>query len=88
MGILVKFQLNISHQELNLSSVGSKIWMKVVSKNNHGKNVPYFGSCFHVSGLALHQWKTIFIEICHGSEIEIKIKKVCTRGLKEMEVEI
>ena len=33
-----------------------------------------------VSGLALHQWNTMFIKI--------KIKKVHARGLKEMEVEI
>ena len=33
-----------------------------------------------VSGLALHQWKTMFIKI--------KIKKVHARGLKEIEVGI
>ena len=62
-GILVKFQLNISYQELNLSSVGRKTCMKVVNRNNHEKHAIFRVMFPHVSGLALHQWKTIFIEI-------------------------
>lgn len=75
MGILVKFQLNISHQELNLSSVGSKIWMKVVSKNNHRKMCHILGHVSMFQAWPFISGKPFSLKYAMDLKLKLKLKK-------------
>ena len=62
--------------------------LKVVSRNNHEKSAIFRVMISDISGLALYQWKPMFLEIratfvyAMDLKLNLKLKKVRAWGLK------